>query len=222
MIMKSDETKKVLVVGNDQQTRHWLSGWFQDKGYDPVEVKDVELVKTQVCENTRLVVSAIDGPSSDTDRLIQIVKSVSAVLPVILVSAPDLVDSAVRCMQSGGTDYLLKPISPAELSVKVDRALRERQLHEELASLRATKSSSSFVDGMTNGKQEVKTLQKIEREAIVEALDGFGGARGKTAKALGISVRTLQRKIKEYGYINVGDRANSSFPTVNQPNTLHN
>lgn len=222
MIMKSDETKKVLVVVSDLQTRQWLSGWFQDNGYDPIEIRDVELVKTQVCKNTRLVISGIDGPDSDTARLIQIVRSVDANLPVILMTAPDSISSAVRCLQSGGTDFLLKPVLAAELSVKVNRALKERQLYEELAVLRAAKSSSPIVGGVANGKQEVKTLQKIEREAIVEALDGFGGARGKTAKALGISVRTLQRKIKEYGYINAGQKSDDSFSAVSQANALHN
>ncbi len=42
------------------------------------------------------------------------------------------------------------------------------------------------------------TLQELEREAIRRALEITDGHRGETAKRLGVSVRTLQRKVKEY------------------------
>jgi transcriptional regulator with PAS, ATPase and Fis domain len=42
------------------------------------------------------------------------------------------------------------------------------------------------------------TLQDIEKEAIRRMLEQTGGHRAETAKLLDISVRTLQRKIKEY------------------------
>ena len=44
----------------------------------------------------------------------------------------------------------------------------------------------------------VRPLDEIEREAILAALGHCGGNRTAAAHALGISVRTLQYKIKEY------------------------
>src|SRR6185436_17114830 len=43
------------------------------------------------------------------------------------------------------------------------------------------------------------TLAELEKEAIRRALEETGGHRARTAAALEISVRTLQRKIQEYG-----------------------
>ncbi|MFQ5648546.1 MAG: sigma-54 interaction domain-containing protein [bacterium] len=43
-----------------------------------------------------------------------------------------------------------------------------------------------------------KTLEDIERHMINRALESFGGSKRKAAKSLGISERTLYRKIKEY------------------------
>jgi len=48
---------------------------------------------------------------------------------------------------------------------------------------------------MTGG---VRRLEEIERQAIIEALDHFGGHRQKTAAALGIGVRTLGLKLKKW------------------------
>jgi DNA-binding NtrC family response regulator len=44
-----------------------------------------------------------------------------------------------------------------------------------------------------------RTMDEIEREAILRALDETGGNRTRAAELLGIGLRTLQRKLKEYG-----------------------
>lgn len=43
------------------------------------------------------------------------------------------------------------------------------------------------------------TMDEIERRAILSALERSGGNRTQAAEALGIGLRTLQRKLKEYG-----------------------
>jgi DNA-binding NtrC family response regulator len=43
------------------------------------------------------------------------------------------------------------------------------------------------------------TLQELERTAVEKALEQFGGNRTHAALSLGISVRTLQRKIRAWG-----------------------
>ena len=47
--------------------------------------------------------------------------------------------------------------------------------------------------------EPLPTLKDMEREAIEQALDRVGGNRRKAAALLGISTRTLYRKLKEYG-----------------------
>ena len=44
------------------------------------------------------------------------------------------------------------------------------------------------------------TMEEIEREAIQRALQQTKGHRTEAAQLLGLSVRTLQRKIKEYDF----------------------
>jgi len=51
---------------------------------------------------------------------------------------------------------------------------------------------------------EPRTMADIERQAILETLDRTGGHRARAADILGIGLRTLQRKLKEYkdeGYL---------------------
>jgi len=44
-----------------------------------------------------------------------------------------------------------------------------------------------------------RSLDSVEREAILNALRRWEGSRTRTAAELGISRRTLLNKIKEYG-----------------------
>jgi len=48
-----------------------------------------------------------------------------------------------------------------------------------------------------------KTLNDIERNVIIEALKYHQGNRTHTAKALGISIRTLRNKLAEYRTIGI-------------------
>jgi DNA-binding NtrC family response regulator len=50
------------------------------------------------------------------------------------------------------------------------------------------------------------TMEEIERRAILGALDRTGGNRTQAAEMLGIGLRTLQRKLKEYRLAGKGER----------------
>jgi len=50
----------------------------------------------------------------------------------------------------------------------------------------------------TGGPKSTLTMDEIERRAILDALERTGGNRTQAAEMLGIGLRTLQRKLKEY------------------------
>jgi DNA-binding NtrC family response regulator len=56
-----------------------------------------------------------------------------------------------------------------------------------------------WVEVKQAGEGEPRNLERMEREAIREALAANAGNRRKAAKQLGLSERTLYRRIKEYG-----------------------
>lgn len=68
------------------------------------------------------------------------------------------------------------------------------QLQPEYSSHSASETESRKVSSPGG------TLDDIERAAILNALDNTQGNRTKAAKMLGIGLRTLQRKLKEYGF----------------------
>jgi len=73
-------------------------------------------------------------------------------------------------------------VQPADLPVEV----------RESSALSAPGSPVQAVAG------EPRTMADIERQAILETLSRTGGHRARAADILGIGLRTLQRKLKEY------------------------
>jgi len=51
-------------------------------------------------------------------------------IPVIMVSGVEELDSVVRCIELGATDYLTKPINPRILGARVNASLTEKRLHD--------------------------------------------------------------------------------------------
>ncbi len=49
--------------------------------------------------------------------------------------------------------------------------------------------------------KRLRSIRDLEKEAIEATIMETGGHRRKAAKILGISIRTLQYKLKEYGFL---------------------
>jgi len=71
-----------------------------------------------------------------------------------------------------------------------------RDMPGDLTSPAATAPSANREDGEPPAGSR---LERLERSAILQTLEQHGGNRTRAAEALGISVRTLQRRLKEWG-----------------------
>jgi DNA-binding NtrC family response regulator len=82
----------------------------------------------------------------------------------------------------------------------VDIAIERRELSAELSAqmaeeMAAKEASRNWTPG--------QTLNDIERNVILEALKHHHGNRTHTAKALGISIRTLRNKLADYRLLGI-------------------
>ena len=89
----------------------------------------------------------------------------------------------------GNDSHKNEASSPAYSIIPVPPTVKEILSHEEVYDYEEAAEEERF------------SLQEQEREMIRKSLEHNGGKRKETAKALGISERTLYRKLKQYNMI---------------------
>jgi DNA-binding NtrC family response regulator len=151
------------------------------------------------------------------------IRELRNVIDTIVVLAPghkitaELVKSQLTDSRDLGEGGAPSPLLPVPLGRSKDEAEREMiyasllTLHrdvQEILSLMRQGPAAAPWDGLKEVRTDpgsrdipVPSLTQLERSAIQDALNRFAGNRRRAADSLGISERTLYRKIKEYGLI---------------------
>lgn len=141
-------------------------------------------------------------------ELLERIKSVSPSTECIMVTAINEVSVAVECMQKGALDYLVKPILPEELVLRIKRAVERKRLVDILQlkrspSLPTLNNPEPFQDICTQSVSVLKTLKEAELHAASDLPVLITGESG-TGKEL------LARAIHRASL-----RAKSSFVAIN-------
>lgn len=116
----------------------------------------------------------------------------------------DIVTNAEKNIQSGANKELIAHIpikqedgKPVNLPLKYDTANIEMQYNEPL-----TKPQDDIQENAEYEEQAL-SLEDVEKEMIIKALERHNGKRRPAANDLKISERTLYRKLKEYNLENL-------------------
>lgn len=103
--------------------------------------------------------------------------------------------TAVEAMKQGAVDCIVKPIDADDV----------RLATQQVARSEVSRESADFdppVGGHRKSSIDIPpdtSLEDLERAAVEQALIQHHGNRTHAARTLGISVRTLQRKLKAWG-----------------------
>jgi two-component system cell cycle response regulator len=128
----------VLLVDDELFARTVYSDYLRAAGFDVESAADAEaaLVMLRARRFDVLVADVLLPGSSGLD-LLGAAKQLDPHLEVVMITALDKVDPAVRAMKSGASDYLVKPVTPEALQHAVHRSIATRALLAENKTLRA-------------------------------------------------------------------------------------
>ncbi len=132
-------TQSVLLVDDERFARTVYSDFLRGAGYD-VEVADGAESALALLALRRfdvLLTDVILPGEKDGLELLDSAKQLDPNMGVIVITALDKVDPAVRAMKSGAADYLVKPVTPEALHLAVQRCLATSALLAENLALRA-------------------------------------------------------------------------------------
>ena len=116
----------ILVVDDDPQTLRYVRDTLATAGYAPLVTGDPgEVSRLLRTEKPHLVLLDLMLPGTDGIELMGDVPELADV-PVIFISGYGRDETIARALESGASDYIVKPFSPTELTARIRAALRKR------------------------------------------------------------------------------------------------
>jgi len=193
---------RVIVVDDKLALAETLVDGLIDQQFDAVAfgsaIAALEAVKTGDID---VVVTDLRMPEMDGLALLDVIRAAAPQTQVIVMTAFGAVDSAVEAIRKGAYHYLTKPFKLDELAIFVRRAIAERALRRETATLR--KLVGAHGDLVVHSAAMQRVLGIVERIATANVPVLITGETGTGKGALARAIH------------NASSRAARPFITIN-------
>jgi sigma-B regulation protein RsbU (phosphoserine phosphatase) len=127
---------RLLVVDDNEDNRYMLTERLAREGYrdvvtatngrealDCVRQQDIDLVLLDIMMPEMNGYQVLEALHADPKR---------RSIPVIVISATDQIEAAIRCIELGAEDYLPKPFNPTLLRARIGAILEKKRLRDEV------------------------------------------------------------------------------------------
>jgi DNA-binding NtrC family response regulator len=180
--------RDILVIEDDDIINLLIVKNIKDMGHNALGVHSLKEADAYCKEREpRLIITDVRLPDGDAlSRLPALTEN----CPVIVLTAYGSVKEAVEAIKAGAFEYLVKPISPDELVLVVQRALDNAALHRDhqfcKRQLAARENSGSFMIGQSEALQEVKQMIDVvgPSDMTVLVLGESGSGKELVARAV--------------------------------------
>jgi two-component system, NtrC family, nitrogen regulation response regulator GlnG len=168
--MKHVSDLPVLLVDDDPQVLQSASIVLRTSGVAHViTVEDSRAVMPLLAEQeVGALVLDLTMPHISGQALLEQVAGDYPDIPILLMTATNDLETAVQCMQTGASDYLVKPVEESRLVSSVKRALEIRTLRAEVLSLKdhllteSTHQREAFAEIVTQSKAMFAIFRYLE------------------------------------------------------------
>jgi DNA-binding response OmpR family regulator len=179
--------ERILVVDDDSLSRKLLRRAVETQGYEVVDAATgTQALETLAAEDQSFDAVLLDVvmPEIDGYETLERIKRDESLghLPVIMISGVDDLESVVRCIEMGATDYLPKPFDAAILRARLKSSLAGKRLRD--LELEYLEQVGRVIDAAT--AVEANEFDPLELETVARRDD-----------ALGQLARTFQRMASE-------------------------
>src|ERR1700675_3083820 len=170
----------ILIVEDEAKMRRLLELNLGGDGFTTLSAGDAETgVKLRGENNVDLVVTDLKLPGMNGLEFLQAAKRQNAALPVVVMTAFRSVETAVKAMKAGASDYVLKPFSLSEMRMVIRKELDVRNLREENRSLReALGKRYQHPNVVARSAKMQEVLATVDRVAPTNSTVLLGGESG--------------------------------------------
>ncbi|HKR87095.1 MAG TPA: sigma-54 dependent transcriptional regulator [Phenylobacterium sp.] len=178
----------VLVVDDEADIRELVAGILSDEGYSVrTAASSEEALGAVRARKPALLILDIwmAGGGMDGLELLDMVKSLDADLPVIMISGHGNIETAVSAIKRGAYEFLEKPFKSDRLLLVVERALEATNLRRENRRLRTQAITPEGLIGRSVPAQQLRqTISKLAPANSRVLISGPPGAGKETVARL--------------------------------------
>lgn len=199
--------EKILVVDDEDIIRESLSFILKKEGYSVEEAANGKEACDKLKEDSfDLVISDLEMPVMKGTELLEEIKKLDVKTSVIIVTAFGSLDTAIKALRNGASDYILKPVEFDELLIKIRRLFDTKNILLENRILRSEVQRNFDFENiigkstaMKNIYQMIKTVAETDSTVLITGKSGTG--KELIARALHFHSK---RKNKSFIAVNCG------------------
>ncbi len=185
---------RALVVDDNRVNRMLLARALTELGLEPIEAENgLRALETMAEIAVDVVLLDLLMPELDGYGTLERIRADDALrhIPVIVITAVDELDSVVRCIELGATDYLPKPFEPAILRARVTASLAHKRLRDlELEYLEQVGHVIDAASAVESGE-----FDAISLETVAAREDALGGL-ARTFARMADEVRAREARLR--------------------------
>ncbi|MDG5814531.1 response regulator [Chitinispirillales bacterium ANBcel5] len=174
--MIKQEEQTILIVDDDQLLCSAIATYLSKAGYKPILANNGTQA-LHILEHTspNCIIIDLYMPSMNGIELLEVLKENNNSIPIIITTGHPDMDSAIKAIQNGAYDYIIKPFKFEEMLQKVNQALnstklvRENYVLSELASLHE-------ITGKLTTTHKIEDLLDITFEHCLETAQAVSGS----------------------------------------------
>jgi len=186
------EQTQVLIVDDEPRMQRMLTASVRELGFPSTAAGSArQAMRATQQAPAAIVILDLNLPDEDGLSLLEQIRRTSPDTQAIILTGFGDLQAAQRALRLDAVDFLTKPCQLAELEQALERAWRRH------AQARTDDAPEADLFGQPDVPQDAR-LEEVERKHILETLAQHDGDRDATARALGISVRTLYYRIAQY------------------------
>ena len=168
---------RVLVVDDEKNIRGSIDRYLRLEGIESLGAEN-GLSAQRLLQREPFAAAVVDlkMPGMNGLELLQWIRRVGLLLPVIMISAYGDIRDAVESMKLGAQDYIVKPFDPEELVLRLKRILEAQSLRDQVELGRRASYSGPELIGQTAAMREIReTVAKIARTPSTVLITGESG-----------------------------------------------
>ncbi|HSL23071.1 MAG TPA: sigma-54 dependent transcriptional regulator [Vicinamibacterales bacterium] len=128
---------RILIVDDEEIVRESLSGWLEKDGFTVATAPDGPTA-LETLRNGPWSILLVDlkMPGMDGLQVLEAARKLQPEAALVMITAYATVETAVKAIKLGATDYIVKPFDPEELSLMIQRIVSQQAMVRENAILR--------------------------------------------------------------------------------------